>query len=157
MIYRILPGPLLEHPGWLAFLEHIRAHWGYPAGFAAYVNSLCGRPEVLVLLGAAGDDLKALLITELPTNPLMLLPWVTLAYNAGTPQLGDAVVRVATRWLREQGWQSFRFLNNSGRSDAAYERTLRPHGRVVQCQSCLTVKLHKEEEENAEVPTRGTA
>lgn len=157
MIYRLLHSPFLQHPLWLGFLEEVRAHWDYPQSFAEYVNGLCGRPDVLVLIGAESERLCALMITEQPSNPLMLLPWVTLAYNRGSPAFGDAVVRVATAWLREQGWDRFRFLNNSGRPDRVYERTLRPHGSVVERQTVLTVELKKEETHGAEVSTGGIA
>lgn len=119
-----------------------------------YIADLCGQEHTQVLLGIEEGRPVALLVSQLPT-PLMLQPTILFAYNEGSKEIGAEMVEEAARWMRAAGFSHFLFTNRSGRSDAAYERVLRPHGKVVERATTFLVELRKEEQEDGVEVRRG--
>ena len=150
MIHRLLHPGVLQHPAlkpWLYFtVSKLVANW---EAAAAHITELCGQEHTQVLLGIEGESPVALLVTQLPT-PLMLYPTVLFAYNEGSKAIGGEMVEQAASWMRDAGFSHFLMTNRSGRSDAAYERILRPHGKVIERATTLLVELRKEEEQNGD-------
>jgi hypothetical protein len=143
MIHRLLHPAVLYHL--LPWLEEVCEHLGLDISASPYIADLCGKAHTQVLLGVEEERPVALLVTQLPT-PLMLYPTILLGYNTGSKPLGAEMMHTAAQWLRAEGFDCFLATNRSGRSDAAYERGFRPHGRVIERVTTLLVELNKEEE-----------
>jgi acetolactate synthase regulatory subunit len=144
MTHRLQHPQVLLHPALLPWLERVCAHLGLHVCASAYLADLCAQAHTQVLLGIEGERPVALLVTQLPT-PLMLQPTILLGYNDGSKAIGAEMMREAARWLRTEGFDRFLAMNRSGRSDAAYERGLRPHGMVIERVTTFLVELNKEE------------
>jgi hypothetical protein len=131
LIERVTVPAVLRHPTlrpWLWWTVSKVA--GRCEPIAPHIEEICGEPHTQVLVGVEEDALHALLVTQLPT-PFMLLPTVLFGYNDGSRNLGHAMMAEAASWAREHGFEKLLMVNRSGRSDAAYARTLRRIGMIT--------------------------
>jgi len=143
MIHRLLNPQVLQHPALLPWVDRVCGRFELCAYASAHIAELCAAAHTQVLLGIEEERPVALLVSQLPT-PLMLYPTILLAYNEGSKAIGGEMVEEAARWMRDAGYSHFLMTNRSGRSDAAYERVLRPHGTVIERATTLLVELRKE-------------
>ena len=149
MIQRLLTPQVLEHPWLRPWVWSITSRFDLSQDAPEFVAGLCGQAHTQVLLGIEEERPVALLVTQLPT-PLMLYPTILLAYNEGSKAIGGEMMQEAVRWVRAAGYSHFLMTNRSNRSDAAYERGLRPHGTVIARATTLLVELRKEEEDEVQ-------
>jgi hypothetical protein len=147
VIHRLLHPQVLLHPALHPWLERVCAGFGLRVEASAYIAELCAQEHTQVLLGVEGERPVALLVTQLPP-PLLLYPTFLLGYNVGSKAIGAEMMCEAARWLQGHGFARVFATNQSGRSDAAYERGFRPHGQVVDRVTTFVVELNREEETN---------
>ena len=131
-VHHILNPAVLRHPALRPWLWWVVSKMlpGHMQPVAEHVEGLCGEAHTQVLLGIEAERPAALLVTQLPT-PFMLLPTVLLGYNEGSRALGHAMMAEAASWAREHGFEKLLMVNRSGRSDAAYARTLQRIGMIT--------------------------
>jgi hypothetical protein len=119
---------------------------GVGEGGVEHLRGLCGRWDILVLIGVEDGQPVGLLVCELP-NPFMLLPLISFAYNEGHMETGQEMFRGAREWVQAHGYSKVTMLNRSRAQTDVWARgvEIRLRAKEVARASMITVELNHDE------------
>lgn len=109
----------------------------HPEAFVGLISDL-EHNGVFVGIDEA-NNICALGIVILPSNPLFPIPQAVMFYNDGDASVADEVLRAGVDFVKAAGYNKGWAINASGKSDAVWSRSFKQAGTVSKVGSIMQI------------------